>query len=43
MSMSPWAERLAEKYFGDYFIFLTGNMWDYSAIIAKLAPNRYHR
>jgi SAM-dependent methyltransferase len=27
---------------GGYFIFLTGNMWDYSAIIAKLVPNRYH-
>lgn len=27
---------------GGYFIFLTGNMWDYSAIIAKLMPNRYH-
>src|SRR4030095_11588406 len=25
-----------------YFIFLTGNMWDYSAMIAKLIPNRYH-
>jgi SAM-dependent methyltransferase len=27
---------------GGYFIFLTGNMLDYSAIIAKLVPNRYH-
>ena len=27
---------------GGYFIFLTGNMWDYSAIVAKLVPNRYH-
>jgi SAM-dependent methyltransferase len=27
---------------GGYFIFLTGNMWDYSAIIAKLVPNRFH-
>jgi len=27
---------------GGYFIFLTGNMWDYAAIIAKLVPNRYH-
>jgi SAM-dependent methyltransferase len=27
---------------GGHFIFLTGNMWDYSAIIAKLVPNRYH-
>ena len=27
---------------GGYFIFLTGNMWDYSAVIAKLVPNRYH-
>jgi SAM-dependent methyltransferase len=25
-----------------YFIFLTGNLWDYSGIIAKLVPNRYH-
>lgn len=25
-----------------HFIFLTGNMWDYSAIIAKLVPNRHH-
>ena len=25
-----------------HFIFLTGNMWDYSGIIAKLVPNRYH-
>jgi SAM-dependent methyltransferase len=24
------------------FIFLTGNLWDYSAIIAKLVPNRHH-
>jgi SAM-dependent methyltransferase len=27
---------------GGYFIFLTGNMWDYSAIIAMLVPNRFH-
>jgi SAM-dependent methyltransferase len=27
---------------GGHFIFLTGNLWDYSAIIAKLVPNRYH-
>jgi SAM-dependent methyltransferase len=27
---------------GGHFIFLTGNMWDYAAIIAKLVPNRYH-
>ncbi|HTR59130.1 MAG TPA: class I SAM-dependent methyltransferase [Casimicrobiaceae bacterium] len=25
-----------------HFIFLTANMWDYSAIIAKLVPNRFH-
>lgn len=25
-----------------HFIFLTGNLWDYSAIIAKLVPNRHH-
>jgi SAM-dependent methyltransferase len=25
-----------------HFIFLTGNLWDYSGIIAKLVPNRYH-
>ncbi len=27
---------------GGHFVFLTGNMWDYAAIIAKLVPNRYH-
>lgn len=27
---------------GGRFIFLTGNMWDYSAIIAMLVPNRFH-
>ncbi len=27
---------------GGHFIFLTGNMWDYSAVIAKMVPNRYH-
>ena len=25
-----------------HFIFLTGNLWDYSGVIAKLVPNRYH-
>ena len=25
-----------------YFIFLTGNLWDYSGVIAKLVPNRHH-
>ena len=25
-----------------YFIFLTGNLWDYSGMIAKLVPNRHH-
>ena len=27
---------------GGHFIFLTGNLWDYSGIIATLVPNRYH-
>jgi SAM-dependent methyltransferase len=27
---------------GGYFIFLTSNLWDYAAIIAKLVPNRFH-
>jgi SAM-dependent methyltransferase len=27
---------------GGHFIFLTANLWDYSAIIAKLVPNRFH-
>ena len=27
---------------GGYFIFLTGNLFDYAAIIAKMIPNRFH-
>jgi len=27
---------------GGHFLFLTGNMWDYAAIVAKVVPNRYH-
>ncbi len=27
---------------GGYFIFLTANLWDYAALIAKLVPNRFH-
>jgi SAM-dependent methyltransferase len=27
---------------GGYFIFLTGNQWDYSALIAQAVPNRFH-
>ncbi len=27
---------------GGQFIFLTGNLWDYSALIAKAVPNRFH-
>jgi SAM-dependent methyltransferase len=27
---------------GGHFIFLTANLWDYSALIAKLIPNRFH-
>jgi SAM-dependent methyltransferase len=27
---------------GGHFVFLTANLWDYAAIIAKLVPNRYH-
>jgi SAM-dependent methyltransferase len=27
---------------GGHFIFLTGNLWDYSALLALLIPNRYH-
>jgi SAM-dependent methyltransferase len=27
---------------GGVLIFLTGNLWDYSAIIARLVPNRFH-
>ena len=28
---------------GGHFIFLTGNMWDYAAIIAKLVPTSITR
>jgi SAM-dependent methyltransferase len=27
---------------GGCFIFLTGNLWDYSALIARIVPNRLH-
>jgi len=27
---------------GGHFIFLTGNLWDYAALIAKAIPNRFH-
>jgi SAM-dependent methyltransferase len=27
---------------GGCFIFLTGNLWDYAAIIARIIPNRFH-
>jgi len=27
---------------GGCFVFLTGNAWDYSAVIARLVPNRFH-
>ena len=27
---------------GGVFIFLTGNLWDYAALIAKAVPNRFH-
>jgi ubiquinone/menaquinone biosynthesis C-methylase UbiE len=27
---------------GGCLIFLTGNMWDYSAVIARVVPNRFH-
>jgi ubiquinone/menaquinone biosynthesis C-methylase UbiE len=27
---------------GGAFVFLTGNFWDYSAVIANLVPNRFH-
>jgi SAM-dependent methyltransferase len=27
---------------GGHFIFLTGNLWDYAGIGAKLIPNRFH-
>lgn len=27
---------------GGHFIFLTGNLWDYAAILALIIPNRFH-
>jgi SAM-dependent methyltransferase len=27
---------------GGHFIFLTGNLWDYAALIARVIPNRFH-
>jgi ubiquinone/menaquinone biosynthesis C-methylase UbiE len=27
---------------GGHFIFLTANLWDYAALIAKIIPNRFH-
>jgi SAM-dependent methyltransferase len=27
---------------GGHFVFLTANLWDYAAIIAKFIPNRFH-
>lgn len=27
---------------GGHFIFLTANLWDYSALIARVIPNRFH-
>jgi len=27
---------------GGYFIFLTGNLWDYAALCAQAVPNRFH-
>lgn len=27
---------------GGYFIFLTANLWDYSALVARVVPNRFH-
>jgi SAM-dependent methyltransferase len=27
---------------GGHFIFLTGNLWDYAALIARAIPNRFH-
>lgn len=27
---------------GGHFVFLTGNLWDYSALVAILVPNRLH-
>ena len=27
---------------GGHFVFVTANLWDYSALIAKIVPNRFH-
>lgn len=27
---------------GGHFVFLTANLWDYSALIARIVPNRFH-
>lgn len=27
---------------GGHFVFLTANLWDYSALIASIVPNRFH-
>lgn len=27
---------------GGHFVFLTANLWDYSALVAKAVPNRFH-
>jgi SAM-dependent methyltransferase len=27
---------------GGHFVFVTANLWDYSALIAKFVPNRFH-
>jgi SAM-dependent methyltransferase len=27
---------------GGHFIFLTGNLWDYAALVAQAVPNRFH-
>lgn len=27
---------------GGHFVFVTANLWDYSALIAKVIPNRFH-
>ena len=40
--MSTYAEMSRILRPGGHFIFLTGNMWDYAAMIAMLVPNRFH-
>lgn len=27
---------------GGHFVFLTANLWDYSALVARIVPNRFH-